>query len=62
VLDVEPPRPDDPLLSAENVLLTPHVASLTAATYRALCRSTAENVVRVLRGEAPDPRSVFRGA
>lgn len=62
VLDAEPPRPDDALLTAENVLLTPHVASLTAATYRALCCSTAENVVRVLRGEAPEPRSVFRGA
>jgi phosphoglycerate dehydrogenase-like enzyme len=62
VLDVEPPRPDDPLLAADNVLLTPHVASLTAATYRALCLYTAENVVRVLRGEAPEPRSVFRSA
>ncbi|NOT31094.1 MAG: phosphoglycerate dehydrogenase, partial [Planctomycetes bacterium] len=62
VLDVEPPRPDDPLLTADNVLLTPHVASLTAATYRTLCLVTAENVVRVLRGEAPEPRSVFRGA
>jgi phosphoglycerate dehydrogenase-like enzyme len=62
VLDVEPPEADDPLLRAENVLLTPHVASLTAATYRTLCVSTAENVVRVLRGESPDPRSVFRGA
>lgn len=61
VLHVEPPRTDDALLMAENVLLTPHVASLTAATYRALCLSTAENVVRVLRGEAPEPRSVFRG-
>ena len=62
VLDVEPPAPDDPLLVAENVLLTPHVASLTEATYRTLCRYTAENVARVLRGEAPDPRSVFRRA
>ena len=62
VLDVEPPRPDEPLLAAGNVLLTPHVASLTSATYRTLCRSTAENVVRVLRGEAPEPRSIFRGA
>jgi phosphoglycerate dehydrogenase-like enzyme len=62
VLDVEPPAPDDPLLVAENVLLTPHVASLTEATYRTLCRYTAENVARVLRGEQPDPRSVFRRA
>jgi phosphoglycerate dehydrogenase-like enzyme len=61
VLDVEPPDPADPLLTSERVVLTPHVASLTAATYRALCVSTAENVVRVLRGEAPDPRSLFRG-
>jgi phosphoglycerate dehydrogenase-like enzyme len=61
VLDAEPPRPDDPLLAAENVVLTPHVASLTAQSYRALCLFTAENVVRVLHGEAPEPRSVFRG-
>jgi phosphoglycerate dehydrogenase-like enzyme len=59
VLDVEPPPQDEALLARENVLLTPHVASLTAATYRALCLRTAENVVRVLRGEKPDPRSVF---
>jgi len=59
VLDVEPPAADEPLLALDNVILTPHVASLTAATYRALCVSTATNVVRVLRGEAPEPRSVF---
>lgn len=61
VLDVEPPPANEPLLRMENVLLTPHVASLTAATYRTLCCTTAENVVRVLRGETPQPRSVFRG-
>jgi D-3-phosphoglycerate dehydrogenase len=60
VLDVEPPAADEPLLRMPNVILTPHVASLTAATYRALCLSTAANVVRVLRGEPPEPRSVFR--
>ena len=36
------------------------MASLTAATYRSLCLSTAANVVHVLRGEPPEPRSVFR--
>lgn len=59
VLDVQPPDEADPLLARDDVVLTPHVASLTAATYRALCLSTARNVVRVLRGEAPEPRSLF---
>ncbi|MFN0205635.1 MAG: 2-hydroxyacid dehydrogenase [Planctomycetota bacterium] len=60
VLDVEPPDANDPLLKFENVVLTPHVASLTSATYRRICMSTAANVICVLRGEAPDPGSVYR--
>lgn len=59
VLDVEPPAADDPLVASDAVVLTPHVASLTATTYRELCRATAENVARVLRGEDPDPRSLY---
>lgn len=62
VLDVEPPSADDPLLSDERVVLTPHVASLTGATYRELCVSTTRNVVHVLRGESPEARSVFQAA
>ncbi len=60
VLDVEPPRADDPLLTSSRVLLTPHVASLTSATYREMCVYTARNVVAVLEGRAPEPRSVYR--
>jgi phosphoglycerate dehydrogenase-like enzyme len=59
VLVDEPPSADDPLLGSERVLLTPHVASLTAATYRAMCIETAKNVIAVLRGEKPAARSVF---
>jgi D-3-phosphoglycerate dehydrogenase len=60
VLDAEPPAADDPLLQNPRVLLTPHVASLTSATYREMCIFTAQNVVAVLEGRAPAERSVFR--
>ena len=53
---------DDTLIeSSERVLLTPHNASLTARTYRAMCVDTARNVAAILRGQAPEPRSLYRG-
>lgn len=61
VLEIEPPQADDPLLANERVVLTPHTASLTALTYRAMCTSTARNVCAILRDEAPDERSLYRG-
>ena len=60
VLDGEPPAADEPLLACERALITPHVASLTASTYRAMCVLTANNVLAVLRGERPDERCVHR--
>jgi phosphoglycerate dehydrogenase-like enzyme len=59
VLEQEPPAGDDALLRSDRVLLTPHTASLTALTYRAMCVDTARNVLAILRGEAPAPGSVF---
>jgi D-3-phosphoglycerate dehydrogenase / 2-oxoglutarate reductase len=61
VLEQEPPAVDDPLLRSDRVLLTPHNASLTARTYRAMCTATATNVAAVLQGRAPEPQSLFRG-
>jgi len=60
VLDVEPPSADDPLLKNPRVLLTPHVASLTLATYREMCIFVAENVVAVLEQRAPVKKSLLR--
>jgi D-3-phosphoglycerate dehydrogenase len=50
------------VLDGERALITPHVASLTASTYRAMCVLTANNVLAVLRGERPDERCVHRRA
>ncbi|MCS7055877.1 MAG: hypothetical protein NZM18_06865 [Thermoflexales bacterium] len=61
VLAQQPPAPDDPLLRCERVTLTPHVAGLTDRTYREVCLFCARNVLAVLRGEPPDPRSLYMG-
>lgn len=59
VLATEPPEAGEPLLGHPHVLLTPHTAALTDATYRAMCVSTATNVLTVLRGEQPEPHSIY---
>ena len=57
VFDPEPPDPADPLLTAENVIVTPHIAGLSGETNRRLSLSAAEQVLQVLAGDRP-PRLV----
>jgi phosphoglycerate dehydrogenase-like enzyme len=61
VLESEPPEQGEPLLSDPRVLITPHIAALTDRTYRAICVETAANVLAILRGQPPDPQSLFHG-
>ena len=49
----EPPTGDDPLATLDNVLLTPHIAGLTAESQARVCTTVADDVLRVLRGEQP---------
>jgi phosphoglycerate dehydrogenase-like enzyme len=62
VLCQEPPPADHPLLALPNVIVTPHVAGLTDVAYRRMCVETVTHVLRILRGEAPDPSHVANSA
>lgn len=59
VLVEEPPVPDEPLLNHPKTIITAHVGSLTATTYKNMCVSTVKNVLAILSGKAPQPESVF---
>ena len=48
VLEKEPPLMGDSLLSLENVLITPHSASLTALTFNEMCVITVKKALNIL--------------
>ena len=53
-IDVTDPEPipfDDPLLSLDNLLITPHIASASRQTVRRMGQMTADNIIAALRGE-----------
>ena len=50
VLEQEPPGEDDPLLSAPNTLLTPHLAWATDGARQRIIDITVENIRRFLEG------------
>ena len=53
VFEHEPLSPDDPLLQAQNVVLTPHAAAFSDHGIRELRRRTGEAAADVLRGVWP---------
>lgn len=55
-LDVTSPEPihmDDPLLTLDNCLIVPHIASASMGTRDAMSELAADNIINVLRGTAP---------
>lgn len=65
VTDPEPLPPDDPLLSAPNLLVVPHIGSATRGTRRRMAELACDNLLAGLRG-LPLPHCVnvdaLRGA
>jgi len=54
VFDPEPVLPDNPLLKAPNLVMTPHVSSRTHSVIRITARQAAETTCRILEGKRPD--------
>jgi glyoxylate reductase len=57
VTDPEPPAPDDPLLSAPNLLVVPHIGSATRAAREQMAELAVENLLAGLDGR-PMPHQV----
>lgn len=53
VHDRQPLDPDDPVFDAPNLLLTPHVAGITATSLLGMSRGAVETMLALLRGEHP---------
>ncbi len=54
VFDPEPPSVDEPILTLDNVVATPHMAAHTEETLSNMAKMVCKNVISVLRGERPD--------
>jgi len=52
VLEQEPPRPDEPLLTLPNVIITPHIGTATRETRTAMMELAVRNLLACLAGEA----------
>ena len=58
VFEQEPVRPDNPLLTMDNVVLTPHISAGTVDALREKMRSVFANLQRFTRGEPTHDRVV----
>jgi glyoxylate reductase len=61
VTEVEPIPMDDPLLTLDNVIIAPHIASASVSTRSRMASVAADNLLAALRGEEP-PNCVNRQA
>ena len=58
VFEKEPPDINNPLLSLENVVVTPHMGGSSLGARVRLVNTAVENVVKVLKGEIPEIQNI----
>jgi len=51
VLSTEPPSPDNPLLTAKNCIITPHIAWISKEARLRVMNTTAGNIQSFLNGQ-----------
>lgn len=56
VFEVEPLKPDNPLLGIDNVVLTPHLGASSLEAMRRMATQVAQGVIDVLEGREPRNR------
>jgi phosphoglycerate dehydrogenase-like enzyme len=54
VFEEEPLDPENPLISMDNVVLTPHISSSSKESLMRMAVQVAEGVIEVLRGGVPE--------
>jgi D-3-phosphoglycerate dehydrogenase len=58
----EPPAPDNPLFAAPNLIATPHIGAHTGSAEDVMGMMAAENIIKVLSGQALDPANLINPA
>ncbi len=53
VMTHEPPKPDNPLLELDNVVITPHIAAYTFEALNRMDTALTEDIISFLKGEKP---------
>jgi phosphoglycerate dehydrogenase-like enzyme len=54
VFEIEPVRPDNPLLGMKNVITSPHSAGFTYEALSRMAMRAAYNSLQAIRGKVPD--------
>ena len=62
VFEAEPPLPDHPLLGFDQVILTPHIAGVTAERAERMALASVQNVLDFLNGRFDPALLVNRDA